>query len=204
MIKRIFNVKMFSTKDCENIVDEIKKEYIQWNKEINNSINLEDFELELKRKFEEFDFISHTLDINQNLNSLHLVQKGTRYGLFNGRSISMYWPAKYVQIGLQGENGRLMALNENLKWGIPGIYGYRRCDYNTLPFEFEDIIADTNGFFPVKQNGKWGLYYSKGMIIDSQYDNAKRICEGLWTVSKNGKWGAVDFFKNIVIPFEYD
>lgn len=202
MKQRIFNIKMFPTYDCENIVDEIKMEYIQWGKEINISRNLEDFNRELKSEFQKFDYISHALDINLNLNGIHLVQKGTRYGLFNGKLICMLLPAIYVQIGLQGENGWFMALNENLKWGIPKIECYR--SFNTLPFEFEDIIADTNGYFPVKKNGKWGIYNSKGMILDAQYDNAKRICEGLWTVSKNGKWGAVDVFNNIVIPFEYD
>ena len=192
MEREMLNVQMFSTKDCQEIIEEIKNEYSKGG----------NFYERLRNIFDQFDFISHSLKPN---NSLHLVQKGTRFGLFYGFNISIFWPIKYLQIMFQGDGGWLMALDENQKWGIPQKISPWDKKNEILPFEFEDINARTNDFYPVKKFGKWGVYHAgkKDMIIDPQYDNARSIKEGLWAVSKDEKWGFVDIFNNIVIPFEY-
>lgn len=205
MERKALNVQLFSTKDCQDIIDEIKDEYIRGGHDLRFVQPRERFFQSLKSQFEKFDFISHSLVINGSTFATHLVQKGTRFGLFCGYDISIEWPIEFLQIKQQGENGWLMALNENLKWGIPKRKGW---DGKTeiIPFEFEDINACTGCYYPVKIKGKWGIYheFKNEMVIEPQYDDAQRLCEGLWAVSKNGKWGFVDIFNDVIIPFEYD
>ncbi len=205
MERKALNIKMFSTKDCQDIIDEIKDEYIRGGHEICSDESYERFSQRLKREFEKFDFISNSL-IAPETYAMHLVQKGTRFGLFCGYNISIEWPIKFLQINQQGENGGLMALDDNLKWGIPNKTTGWNNRTTILPFEFDDINVCTGDFFPVKQQGKWGLYsyINWKMVIDPQYDDARSVCEGLWAVSKDGKWGFVDIFNDVIIPFEYD
>lgn len=201
MERESLNVQMFSTKDCQDIIDEIKNEY---GRDLRFVQPRERFFQNLKSQFEKFDFISRSLVINGKTSVKHLVQRGTRFGLFCGYDISIEWPIEFLQINQQGEDGGLMALNENLKWGIPERKGWN--GKMELPFEFEDINACTGCYYPVKFQGKWGIYHAfkNEMVIEPQYDDAKRLCEGLWAVSMNGKWGFVDIFNHVVIPFEYN
>jgi hypothetical protein len=204
MIKAL-NVKMFPTKDCQDIVDEIKEEHIEAGNDLRFVQPRESFFRHLHYQLEQFDFISHSLVIGEKKLPLHLVQRNTKFGLFSGFTISLYWPIEFLQIGTRGEGTSLVALGENFKWGIPNTNQSDRRKV-ILPFEFDDINDGRFGYYPVKQNGKWGLYDygSQEMIIEPQYDDALLICEGLWAVSKNGKWGFVDVFNTIVIPFEYN
>ena len=77
-----------------------------------------------------------------------------------------------------------MALNDNFKWGIPKKRVFWDKEKEILPFIFDDINTPTEEIYPVKYEGKWGLYYSrkKVFVIEPQYEDASVIREGLWAV----------------------
>ena len=209
MGKKGLNVSMYPAKGNKEIFDEIKKENLHGGTLV--SINprvCEEYDIDLEKRLAQFDYISHALVIGKCHTNLHLIQKGTRFGLFSsmysfsGKTTSIILPAKYLQVAFidSGNEGfRFMTMDENFKWGIERV----------LPFIFDDINSPTNGFFPVNFHGKWGLYFSKRfskiqeMVIEPQYEDALRFSEGLWGVKKNGKWGFVDIFNNEAVPFEY-
>ena len=95
MERKALNVKMFSAKDCQDIIDEIKDEYIRGGHDLRFVQPRERFFQSLKSQFEKFDFISHSLFINGDTFATHLVQKGTRFGLFYGYDISIEWPIEF-------------------------------------------------------------------------------------------------------------
>lgn len=99
-----------------------------------------------------------------------------------------------------------MAMNDKFKWGIPKKRVFWDKETEILPFEFDDINVPTDDFYPVKYQGRWGLYYArkKEMVIEAQYEDAIGLAEGLLAVKKNGKWGFVDIFNKVVVPFEYE
>lgn len=213
MTKELLNVKMHSIKDCQEVIDEIINNHFR---RLNSwyTWQIEQFAKELKEKLEQFDSISNALKIGNRQTEYHLVQKETRFGIFSGGGyISLIQPIKYLQIipvDLGGDNGferiEFVAMDENFKWGIHEENVLRKDETEKLPFIFDDINAPTENIYPVKYNGKWGLYYSrwKEFLIDPQYENASIIREGLWAVKKDGKWGFVDLFNKIQIPFEFE
>ena len=176
MTKELLNVKMHSIKDCQEVIDEIDNEVLAGEVRYRFAGQKEKFLKELNEKLEQFDSISNALKIGERKTSFHLVQKGTRFGIFSGYGISVIQPIEFLQI-------------------IP-----------ILPFIFEDINAPTEDIYPVKYYGKWGLYYSRGkeFVIEPQYEDASIIREGLWAVKKEGQWGFVDLFNNIQVPFEFE
>lgn len=206
------NVKMYPTTDCQEVIDEIVNNHFR---RLNSwyTWQIEQFTKELKEKLEQFDSISNALKIGNKQTECHLVQKETRFGIFSGGGyISLIQPVKYLQIipvDLGGDNGferiEFIAMNENFKWGIPQGKNFLNLEPEILPFIFDEINAPIENIYPVKYNGKWGLYYSrwKEFLIDPQYEDASIMREGLWAVKKDGKWGYVDLFNKIQIPFEF-
>lgn len=210
MSKNILNVPMYSVRGNQEIIDEIKDEYIKGGHNLCFVQPREKFYKDLGKKFEEFDLISHALVIGKRQTLMHLVQKGTRFGIFAGTDLSIHRPIEYLQLipmDVGGNNGiEFMALNDNFKWGIPKKRVFWDKEKEILPFIFDDINTPTEEIYPVKYEGKWGLYYSgkKVFVIEPQYEDASVIREGLWAVKKDGKWGFVDLFNKCRIPFEYE
>ena len=215
MAKELLNVKMHSIKDCQEVVDEICNEYpggtlLRSGVRVWFAGQKEKFLKGLSEKLEQFDSISNALKIGDRQTGFHLVQKGTRFGIFSGYGMSIIQPIEFLQIlpiDLGGNNGFVfLAMNENFKWGIPKKKESWNNETEILPFIFDDINAPTEDIYPVNYNGKWGLYYSRGKeyIIEPQYEDASIIREGLWAVKKDGKWGFVDLFNCCQIPFEYE
>lgn len=215
MTKELLNVKMYSIKDCQEVIDEIVNEHFSklrfW-----YFSEKEKFIKELNEKLEQFDSISNALKIGERLTRFHLVQKGTRFGIISEYNISV--PLEFLQIkpvDLGGDRGfgiyaddrfEFIVMNENFKWGIPQKKSLWNDETEKLPFIFDDINAPTESIYPVKYIGKWGLYYSrwKEFLIDPQYEDASIIREGLWAVKKDDKWGFVDLFNKIHVPFEFE
>lgn len=201
---------MYSVRGNQEIIDEIKDEYIKGGHNLCFVQPREKFYKDLGKKFEEFDLISHALVIGKRQTLMHLVQKGTRFGIFAGTDLSIHRPIEYLQLipmDVGGNNGiEFMALNDNFKWGIPKKRVFWDKEKEILPFIFDDINTPTEEIYPVKYEGKWGLYYSrkKVFVIEPQYEDASVIREGLWAVKKGGKWGFVDLFNRCRIPFEYE
>ena len=201
---------MYSPKGNQEIIEEIKDEYIRGGHDLCFVQPREKFYKDLEERFELFDYISHALEIGNRKTLMHLVQKGTRFGIFSGTSISVIRPIEYLQlipIELGGHWGiQFMAMNEDCKWGIPKEKVFWDKETEILPFEFDDINAPTENFYPVKFQGKWGLYYAlkKDMVIEPQYEDAIGLSEGLFAVKKDGKWGFVDIFNHVVVPFRYE
>lgn len=209
MTKELLNVKMHSIKDCQEVIDEIDNEVLVGEVRYRFAGQKEKFLKELNEKLEQFDSISNALKIGERQTGFHLVQKGTRFGIFSGYGISVIQPIEFLQIipiHLGGNNGFVfIAMNENFKWGIKE-KEFRNKETEILPFIFDDINAPTEDIYPVKYYGKWGLYYSRGkeFVIEPQYEDASIIREGVWAVKKEGKWGFVDLFNNIQVPFEFE
>lgn len=216
---------MYSPKGNQTIIEEIKDEYIRGGHDLCFVQQRERFYKNLEERFESFDYISHSLEICNRKTLMHLVQKGTRFGIFSGTGISIIIPIEYLQlvpIDLGRNHGiQFMAMNDKFKWGIPnwdketevGVVPPATFDgiimdkeTEILPFEFDDINVPTDDFYPVKYQGRWGLYYArkKEMVIEAQYEDAIDLAEGLLAVKKNGKWGFVDIFNKVVVPFEYE
>lgn len=209
---------MYSPKGNQTIIEEIKDEYIRGGHDLRFVQQHERFYKDLEERFESFDNISHSLEICNRKTLMHLVQKGTRFGIFSGTDISIIIPIEYLQlipIDLGRNHGiQFMAMNDKFKWGIPnwhketavGFDGIIHKETEILPFEFDDINVPTDDFYPVKYQGRWGLYYArkKEMVIEAQYEDAIGLAEGLLAVKKNGKWGFVDIFNKVVVPFEYE
>lgn len=197
---KALNEKMFSTKDCQDIIDEIKDQYIR---------GVDYFYKKLQSEFEQFDFISNALYVGGKQTCFHLVQKGTRFGIFSGYKVSVIQSIDFLQIMPidLGDNKDFVfiAMNDSFKWGVYKGKFWRDNETEILPFIFDDINIPTEDIYPVKYNGKWGLYYSYGKeyVIEPQYEDAGIIREGLWAVKKGGKWGFVDLFNNCQIPFNY-
>lgn len=215
MTKELLNVKMNSIKDCQEVIDEIDNEHpggtvLDGGVRVWFAGQKEKFLKELNEKLEQFDSISNALKIGERQTNFHLVQKGTRFGIFSGYGVSVIQPIEFLQIipiHLEGNNSFVfIAMNENFKWGILKNKEFWNNETEILPFIFEDINAPTEDIYPVKYNGKWGLYYSRGkeFVIEPQYESASIIREGLWAVKKEGKWGFVDLFNNIQVPFEFE
>lgn len=210
MTKELLNVKMHSIKDCQEVIDEIDNEVLAGEVRYRFAGQKEKFLKELNEKLEQFDSISNALKIGERQTSFHLVQKGTRFGIFSGYGISVIQPIEFLQIipiHLESNNGFVfIAMNENFKWGILEKKRSGNKETEILPFIFEDINAPTEDIYPVKYYGKWGLYYSRGkeFVIEPQYEDASIIREGLWAVKKEGQWGFVDLFNNIQVPFEFE
>lgn len=201
---------MYSPKGNQTIIEEIKDEYIRGGHDLCFVQQRERFYKDLEERFESFDYISHSLEICNRKTLMHLVQKGTRFGIFSGTDISIIRPIEYLQlvpIDLGRNHGiQFMAMNDKFKWGIPKKRVFRDKETEILPFEFDDINVPTDDFYPVKYQGRWGLYYArkKEMVIEAQYEDAIGLAEGLLAVKKNGKWGFVDIFNKVVVPFEYE
>ncbi len=215
MTKELLNVKMNSIKDCQEVIDEIDNEHpggtvLDGGVRVWFAGQKEKFLKELNEKLEQFDSISNALKIGERQTNFHLVQKGTRFGIFSGYGVSVIQPIEFLQIipiHLGGNNSFVfIGMNENFKWGILKNKEFWNNETEILPFIFEDINAPTEDIYPVKYNGKWGLYYSRGkeFVIEPQYESASIIREGLWAVKKEGKWGFVDLFNNIQVPFEFE
>ena len=216
MTKELLNVKMHSIKDCQEVIDEIANEHFS-RRSFWYFSEKEKFLKDLNEKLEQFDSISNALKIGKRKTSFHLVQKGTWFGIVSG-GYRVIQPIEFLQIipvDLGGDNGfkfnaddgiEFIAMNENFKWGIHEKNVFRPDETEKLPFIFDDINAPTENIYPVKYNGKWGLYYSqwKEFLIDPQYEDASIIREGLWAVKKDGKWGFVDLFNKIQVPFEFE
>lgn len=201
---------MYSPKGNQTIIEEIKDEYISGGHDLRFVQQRERFYKDLEERFESFDYISHSLEICNRKTLMHLVQKGTRFGIFSGTDISIIEPIEYLQlvpIDLSRNHGiQFMAMNDKFKWGIPKKRVFWDKETEILPFEFDDINVPTDDFYPVKYQGRWGLYYArkKEMVIEAQYEDAIGLAEGLLAVKKNGKWGFVDIFNKVVVPFEYE
>jgi len=210
MNKIVINVPMYSSKGNQEIIDEIKDEYIRGGHDLRFVQPREKFYKDLEERFELFDYISHALEICNRKTLMHLVQKGTRFGIFSGTDISIIRPIEYLQlvpIDLGRRHGiQFMAMNEDFKWGIPKQRVFWDKETEILPFDFDDINAPTEDFYPVKYQGRWGLYYArkKEMVIDPQYEDALGLSEGLFAVKKDGKWGFVDIFNHEVVAFDYE
>lgn len=194
MTKELLNVKMHSIKDCQEVIDEIDNEVLAGEVRYRFAGQKEKFLKDLNEKLEQFDSISNALKIGERQTSFHLVQKGTRFGIFSGYGISVIQPIEFLQIipiHLEGNNEFVfIAMNENFKWGILEKKRFGNKETEILPFIFEDINAPTEDIYPVKYYGKWGLYYSRGkeFVIEPQYEDASIIREGLWAVKKEGQW----------------
>ena len=214
MEKKAINVKMHSVNNCSDVIDEIEKECwgnngINETARVYNSWRVEQYNKDLKETLGLFDHISNAL----NNSNYHIVQKGTRFGMLKvsstGKCFSLIIPIDYIQIirlAYISKRGYLyMALNEEFKWGIPNTFSWYSGN-EILPFEFDDINPPTENFYPVKYQGKWGLYYAlkKEMVIEPQYEDATGLSEGLFAVKKDGKWGFVDIFDHVVVPFVYE
>lgn len=201
---------MYSPKGNQTIIEEIKDEYFRGDYDLCFVQQRERFYKDLEEQFESFDYISHSLEICNRKTLMHLVQKGTRFGIFSGTNISIIRPIEYLQlvpIDLGSNHGiQFMAMNDKFKWGIPKERVFWDKETEILPFEFDDINVPTDDFYPVKYQGRWGLYYArkKEMVIEAQYEDAIGLTEGLLAVKKNGKWGFVDIFNKVVVPFEYE
>ena len=203
MGKKGLNVSMYPAKGNKEIFDEIEDEFFKNRRSVHHVRHIyEKFCEDLEKQLEQFDYISHALVIENCQTCFHLVQKGTRFGIFGGYRSYIVLPIKYlhiIPIHRKNKGILFMAMDENFKWGI----------LETLPFDFDEINLPTEDFYPVKFQGKWGLYYSsqyfkkQEMVIKPQYEDALRLSEGLWGVKKDGKWGFVDIFNNVAIPFEY-
>ncbi|MBQ7424584.1 MAG: WG repeat-containing protein [Prevotella sp.] len=214
MQKKAINVKMHSVDNCQEVINEIEKEYwgstgINEATRVYNAWYVEQYNKNLKETLGLFDHISNAL----HKSCYHIVQKGTRFGMLmvssSGRRFTIIIPIEYVHIiplaYINGRGSVYMALNEEFKWGIPKTISWYPGN-EILPFEFDDINPPTDDFYPVKLQGKWGLYYAlkKDMAIEPQYEDAIGLSEGLLAVKKDGKWGFVDIFNHVVIPFEYE
>lgn len=214
MTKEPLNVKMHPINDCQEVIDEIVNNHFRrtntWYPWL-----IETFAKELNGKLQQFDSISNALKIGDRQTDFYLVQKGTRFGVLSGEyNISIIHPTEYLQI-VPVDLGRgcsfkktieFIAMNENFKWGIPQKKYFWNHEPEILPFIFDDINAPTENIYPVKYNGKWGLYYSlwKEFLIDPQYEDASIISEGLWAVKKDSKWGFVNLFNKIQVPLEFE
>ena len=98
MSKNILNVPMYSVRGNQEIIDEIKDEYIKGGHNLCFVQPREKFYKDLGKKFEEFDLISHALVIGKRQTLMHLVQKGTRFGIFAGTDLSIHRPIEYLQL----------------------------------------------------------------------------------------------------------
>lgn len=211
MKKKAINVIMHSVNNCPDVINEIEKEY--WGRNgineatrVLNSKRVEQYNKDLKETFGLFDHISNALP------GCHIVQKGTRFGVLKvrpyGDCFSIIIPIEYIHIiplgYISGRGSIYMALNEDFKWGV--LKDDSWFGNEILPFEFDDINPPTEDFYPVKYQGKWGLYYAskKEMVIEPQYEDAAELSEGLFAVRKDGKWGFVDIFNHVVVPFVYE
>lgn len=114
---------MYSVRGNQEIIDEIKDEYIKGGHNLCFVQPREKFYKDLGKKFEEFDLISHALVIGKRQTLMHLVQKGTRFGIFAGTDLSIHRPIEYLQLipmDVGGNNGiEFMALNDNLNGESP-------------------------------------------------------------------------------------
>ncbi|NMG10890.1 WG repeat-containing protein [Brasilonema sp. UFV-L1] len=86
--------------------------------------------------------------------------------------------------------------------------------------QFEYAKEFSEGFAPVKVNGKWGFINLKGQIsISPEYDtvgessspysddydwSSSSFSEGLAGVKLNGKWGFINQSGKLVIPYQFD
>lgn len=76
------DVPMYSPKGNQTIIEEIKDEYISGGHDFRFVQQRERFYKDLEERFESFDYISHSLEICNRKTLMHLVQKGTRFGIF--------------------------------------------------------------------------------------------------------------------------
>lgn len=198
MNRKGLNVSMYPVKGSKEIFNEIKSEYQAKYGFINKA-----YDKALEEWLFQFDYLSHALVIGNYRTEYHLVQKGTRFGVFSSTispfsdiHIPVVEYLQVVPIDLGNNRYEFIAMDENFKWGVIG---------KRFSFNFDDINLPTGGLYPVKLQGKWGLYYleENTMVIEPQYEDASILSEGLWGVKKNGKWGFVDIFNNVAIPFEY-
>jgi hypothetical protein len=60
------------------------------------------------------------------------------------------------------------------------------------------------GFFPIKEYGKWGFINSDGKtIINCQFDEVRDFSEGLAAIRNDSLWGFIDTAGKIAIPTKY-
>ena len=75
----------------------------------------------------------------------------------------------------------------------------------TISFIYEDARRFSEGFAPVKQNGKWTYINTNGApIVEPKYDNAWEFTEGLAQVQLNGKWAYINTDGAPIVEPKYD
>lgn len=214
LIESPINVRLYDKNNID-VQKAIRDDYIK------NGGYDSTYKREKETFYDEFDFVSDELNICDRIINLRIIQKGTRFGISSG--IKILIQPIYLQIITlpTKESVNFACIDDRLQWGIPSLRNNKKY---IVPFEFQCIRRGVENFYPVKRNGKWGVYYhhvqdeidgvfhsrarrrtpqKSRLVIDCQYDDALYYNEGLCAVKKDGKWGYINFYGEIVIPFIY-
>lgn len=159
-----------------------------------------------------FDFISEPLfDHTQIFYWEHnycIIQKGNLFGLIRDDGTVMV-PPQYVQVIPTCKN-RFSLLSTEFKWGVIGIksdnFLPKYKDKFFIPCVYDEIGDYSEGFYVVKQDGKYGYapLVKDSLYINPQFEDARPFYEGIAAVKKNGKWGFIDKTLTQITQFEYD
>ncbi len=128
--------------------------------------------------------------------------------LSKNKTWSVLYNGKFILFDIKvGEIKNAFSYGITVKNGITN--KWRVYDFSGQPIteEYEDI----KGFagkkvFGVKQNNKWGLITEKGEIILPMDYAGIEDCFDDYVIAKNSneKIGVLNFYKGVVVPFEYD
>ena len=86
-------------------------------------------------------------------------------------------------------------------------YAIQDQDGNVISNVLYDKISIGNHAILVQVNGKWGVLdrLDGVSILPCEYDNYKRLSDGIMALESNGKWGIVDLEqKKVTVPCEYE
>ncbi len=76
---------------------------------------------------------------------------------------------------------------------------------NTQYSEFEAIYPPSEGYYPIKKEGRFGFIDELNRLrIANRYDSLIAFSEGLAPFKLRGKWGYIDKDENIIIQPTYD
>ena len=132
--------------------------------------------------------------------------KNALYGIADKDGIII--PCEYENACMNIGNN-IIALEKNGKWGFFDKNGTKIIDFICEPFESK-VLDDswrkaswdngeiypylaTNGYIPVKINGKCGYYDTQGneVIPCGTFEEVRPVHNGLAWVKKDGKWGVI-------------
>ena len=131
-------------------------------------------------------------------NGYAVVKQYERNGMID-RNGKMVFPAKYEFLSAMDNNGIFLVMDPE----GDHIAMFNRKFKQITPYQYDDFISYSDGFYVFVKHGQKGLIDAKGKEHFGLYDNVGGFQNGFCMVRKNDKYGIIDKKGKFILPLEY-